>query len=448
MDMNKFTLALITLVFVLVIFGAFLSFDFKTTSLTTKNQGKGENMNIVFEDPEFSFEFIRTLGYSDCGAADVGECISTARRIKDGDFESWYSEWYETALKTEIEAYESFLRGHKVSAREAYLRASSYYRTAEFFLHGNPEDPRILETWGRSRDCFLKVAALSSPRIEPVEIPYENTTLLGYFYRVDESGKPRPLLIVQTGFDGTQEELYYVAVAAKERGYNVLTFEGPGQGRVIREQGLPFRKDWEKVVTPVVNYALSSRDVDPKRIALYGISFGGYLVPRAAAYEHRISAIIVNPPLYDPNEVMVSKFAKGDPQAAEEMVEFMKTHPEEVDAQIREMMKTDTFLRWFIEQGMYVYKVKSPSDVVLKELEFSLKGDAEKIECPTLVCESEGDEIQGGQAREFYDHLRCQKTFILFTSAEGAGEHCQMGAIAISNERILNWLDETFKKTG
>ncbi len=65
------------------------------------------------------------------------------------------------------------------------------------------------------------------------------------------------------------------AIAAVRRGYNCLTFEGPGQGEVIREQGLPFRYDWEKVVTPVVDYALSRPEVDPRKVALFGISLGG-----------------------------------------------------------------------------------------------------------------------------------------------------------------------------
>jgi len=72
-----------------------------------------------------------------------------------------------------------------------------------------------------------------------------------------------------------------------------LTFEGPGQGRVIRKQKIPFRYDWEKVITPVVDYALSLKQIDSKQIALMGISMGGYLEARAAAFEHRISACIL-----------------------------------------------------------------------------------------------------------------------------------------------------------
>lgn len=99
--------------------------------------------------------------------------------------------------------------------------------------------------------------------------------------------------------DGTAEELYFeIAAAALHRGYHVLAFEGPGQGEALREQNLYFRHDWEKVVTPVVDYLVSRVEVDPARIALIGYSFGGYLAPRAAAFEQRLAACVANGGIY------------------------------------------------------------------------------------------------------------------------------------------------------
>ena len=257
-------------------------------------------MKIVFQDPTFSSQLLRTIAETYYKGADIGECLSTAYRIKEGDFESWYTEWFETAKRVHGNADESLALGHKISAREAYLRASNYYRVAEFLLI-DPEDSRIQTTWGSSKECFSKAARLFLPEFEPVEIPYEGTTLPGYFYKVDDSKSSRPTLIVHGGFDSTAEELYtFAAVPALERGYNCLTFEGPGQGGVIRKQKIPFRYDWERVVTPVVDYALTRTDyVDPKRIALMGLSMGGYLAARAVAFEHRIAACILNDGVFD-----------------------------------------------------------------------------------------------------------------------------------------------------
>lgn len=239
-------------------------------------------MKVVFQDPTFSSQLLRTIGATYYKGADIGECLSTAYRIKEGDFESWYTEWLKTAKRVHKYADDCLAGNHKVSAREAYLRASNYYRAAEFLLI-SPEDPRIQTTWGSSKECFSNAGKLFSPPIESIEIPYEGTTLPGHFYRLNENSNndtatppPRPTLIAHGGFDSTLEELYtFAAAPALERGYNCLTFEGPGQGGVIRKQKIPFRYDWEKVVTPVIDYALTKdRDIDPNNIALMGISMG------------------------------------------------------------------------------------------------------------------------------------------------------------------------------
>ncbi len=151
-------------------------------------------MEFLFKDAQYSFQCLRAASQSVAGGADIGEVLLTAGRIKEGDDESWYREWLTTADRLEKTADRFLAEGHKVSAKEAFFRASNYYRSAEFFLHSNPEDPRILSTWRRSRDCFLRGARLSSRPIKPVEIPFEGTTLPGYLcldHAVRFPGRPR-----------------------------------------------------------------------------------------------------------------------------------------------------------------------------------------------------------------------------------------------------------------
>lgn len=402
-------------------------------------------MKVVFQDPAFSFQLQRTIGYTYYDGADIEECLSTACRIKEGDCESWYEEWLKTADRVCKIADKCLAEGHNVSAREAYLRASNYYRTAEFYLHGDPSDPRILETWGKSRECFIKAGQLFLPPVETVEIPYEGTTLPGYFFRVDDSGTPRPTLIIQTGFDGTAEELYFGGcAAAQRRGYNCLAFEGPGQGRGIREQNLHFRPDWEKVVTPVVDYALTRPEIDPDRIALMGVSFGGYFAPRAAAYEHRIAACIADGGVFDPFDGVAS----GHHVSPEALKEYIINNSSAYNAEVGEKAKSDTKLRWIMGQGMWTFGAASPSEWMLKLANYTMEGRADKITCPTLVCDGEGDLDYPGQAKKLYDALTCPKEFMLFTVEDAAEQHCQMGAMAISHQRIFDWLDKTFAEIG
>lgn len=402
-------------------------------------------MKIVFQDPAFSLQLLRVIGETYYKGADIGECLSTAYRIKEGDFESWHQEWLKTAERVNKYADECLKAGHTVSAREAYLRACNYYRAAEFLLV-NPTDSRIQTTWGKSKECFRKAATLFSPSFEPIEIPFEGaTTLPGYFYRVNNGNKTntaRPTLIVHGGFDSTLEELYAAAAApALERGYNCLTFEGPGQGGVIRKQKIPFRYDWEKVVSPVVDYALSrTQDVDPKHIALMGISMGGYLAARAASFEHRIAACVLYNGVFDGYDALASSLPKSLLTAIE------NDKREIVNTVFGILMDSDTNIQFNMKHGMWTTGANSPFELIINSKNYTIKDIAQDIKCPTLVLEAEKDDSFPGQPKKVFDSLKCPRKYILFTSEEGAEEHCQCGAPALSNQRIFDWLDETFAK--
>lgn len=400
----------------------------------------GAAMELIFKDTQYSFQTLRVLSATAGGAADIGECLKTAYRIKEGDDESWYHEWFATARQRRKAADDLASRGRNISAFREYLKASNYFRTAEFFLHKNPDDPRILETWRASRNSFLKAARISRSPIVPVEIPFEGTTLPGYYCLVDDKNVKRPLLIIQTGFDGTAEELYHsVAFFALERGYNCLIFEGPGQGRVIREQKIPFRPNWETVVTPVVDFALKQKEVDPERIAIMGISFGGYLVPRAMAFEKRVRTCIVNGGIYD--------FHKGMRLTPEMEAEIdSKESAETFDKEIYAMMEKNPSMRWAIGNGMFTFRAASPSEWFRMTRTYTLKDVVDKISCRMLIVDSEDDKDMPGQSKTLYDVLEGPKEYLLFTREDGAEEHCQIGASVISNARVLDWLDETMKQ--
>jgi dipeptidyl aminopeptidase/acylaminoacyl peptidase len=399
-------------------------------------------MKLVFKDPDYSYQTLRVIGTAPSGGADIGEVLATAGRITEGDDESWDREWLKTAQRVAKLAEDYSAAGHAVSAKEAFLRASNYYRAAEFFLHSDVHDPRIIEISRESRSCFLRFAALSGrPVVRPVRIPYEKTTLPGYLILPDASRTKRPLLIITTGFDGTAEELYFEALPAMERGYDCLVFEGPGQGAVIREQNIPFRPDWEKVVTPVVDFAAAQPEVDPDRIALEGRSMGGYLAPRAAAFEPRIKACIVDGGIYDFHEVST---ARGGPEIEKILDDAQAS--QKMDKTILEKMATNTRLRWVFNDGMWKFGVRTPSEWMRSTRPYRLRDVVDRIKCPMLVVDSQGDKDAPGQSRKLFEALSGPKQMILFGGEEGAEEHCQAGALALSRESILNWLDDALKK--
>lgn len=397
---------------------------------------------MLFKEPEYAYQTLRTLSATSVGAADCGECLETFSHITEGDDESWYSQWFQLATRLEKEAETSQRQGHIESARSAFRRASNYYRTAEFFLHTNPKDPRILTTWRKSQTCFTRsIQGLKTP-VTAIKIPFEHTFLPGYLCLVDQRHTPRPLLIAQTGFDGTAEEIYFViAQAAVQRGYHCLVFEGPGQGGVIREQGIPFRPNWESVIAPVVDFAHTLPQVKHNQMALMGLSFGGYLVPRALAFERRIKWGIANGGVYDFHAVCMKEGLADmephldDPEAAKA-----------IDHDIEERMTTSPLVRWVFANGMYTFQAKTPSEWLKMTRSYHLRDLASRITCRMLIVDSENDKQMEGQARQLYDALKSSKEWMLFTSKEGAGEHCQVGAYALSNERIFNWLDQQIQK--
>jgi len=400
-------------------------------------------MGILIDDPLHDRFASRGLCHALYGGADFGECYVTAKQIKPGDADSFYRAWVATADRVFEMAEESGAAGHPVSAREAYLRASNYYRTSYLPLFGAPFDPRAVKAFDCEAEAFVKAAALMSPRVEAVEIPFEGTTLPGYFHRVDESGRPRPTLIATNGYDSTVHEMHFAhAIAALRRGYNCLTFDGPGQGRVLIKQRLHMRPDWDTVVRAVVDYALSRAEVDARKIALIGWSFGGFLAPRAASGEPRLCACIADPGQWDLLEAMRAGLPLS-PEARQHLPEISPVDLEAVMAQAR----SSPYLAWTIGRALWVHGVDSLADYLKATAEYSLKGRAENIRCPTLVCGAENDPI-AHFADQLYAALKCPKAMVRFTAAEGAGGHCEETARSLFHQRAYDWLDEVFDNVG
>ena len=400
-------------------------------------------MKIGFEDNSFAFELVRNLGFIYYGGGDFGDMMATVSQITEGDFESWFTEWHKRAQELQTRADSHLDAGHLVSAREAYLRASTYFRMAEFYLHGDPSDPRIISESRASQKAYAEAARLTGPTWEPVEIPYEGTTLPGYFYKVDDSGKPRPTLIFHGGFDSSVEELFYYGGApAIRRGYNCLTFDGPGTGSPVREKKLYFRPDWEKVVTPVVDFAVGRPDVDASNLALLGMSMGGYQAARAVAFEHRFRAAVFFDGVWDVSEAFRGAMPK---EALEAYDGGDAVKCEEITSKA---MQGNTQLRWMVTQGTWSLGATGWTDVLDKIKSYTIEHTVRQIQCPCLVLEAEGDQFFRGQPQKVYDALKVAKKMVRFTSENGSENHCQSGALAYKDEVVFNWLDETLKLHG
>jgi Prolyl oligopeptidase family len=393
------------------------------------------NAAAFLKDPSMNFVLLGVLGSAYYRAADVGAVLTMIGDIEDGNPASAYTVLDTNGTRLRGIADAALAAGHRVSAREAYLQASSYTFAATYFCDGMGAPERLVPTWKRSRDAFDKAMVLLDRPVEQVTIPYENTTLPGYFLKVDATDRPRPLLILNNGSDGSVLDMWVSSGAAGlERGYNCLIFDGPGQGAALWLQHLYFRPDWEKVITPVVDFVLQRRDVDPKRIALQGISQGGYWVPRAVAFEHRIAAAIADPGVYD---VSTSWTAHMPPAAIALLDSGQKATFDQGMGGANAAQRAELAFR------ARPYGIASTFDLLLAVRKYTLAGVADKIQCPTLVIEPQFESFWPGQGRQVFDALRCPKTFVEFTQAEGAEYHCEPLAPWYRAQRIFNWLQTT-----
>jgi pimeloyl-ACP methyl ester carboxylesterase len=394
-------------------------------------------MARVFSDALFDAQWLRTAGHGGNGGAELGECFAAAGRIREPDAESWFRAWAELGEGVLAAAEKSRAGGRRVSALTSYLRASNYFRAAYTFLIGVPIDPRVVDTYRRQRAAFEAAVALMNPTAERIGVPYGDATLHGYLFRAADEDRPRPTLIITGGYDSTAEEAYFFSgAAAVARGYTCIAFDGPGQGAAIIEDGMVFRPDWEAVVGPVVDLAITRPEVDPSKIALMGISFGGYLAPRAASGEPRLAACIADPGEFSLFEELQSRLPAFIARELRKGNAFVLAL---LDLLLRRRMRHTT-AGWGIRRGLWVHGVKSPLAYVRSTRDYSMEGRAERIRCPTLICSAEDDEI-GVTAHKLHDALTCEKASIAFLAKEGAGAHCEAGARSLFNQRVFDWLD-------
>lgn len=250
---------------------------------------------LFFTDAAMNSMTRAMLGRVYTGAADTGETLTTIDRITDGDLASWAREWAATADRVAAIGDDCVRRGHRVSGRNALLRAATYYAACVLVVDACEEPDAVrARTFAAYRRCWEQYLRLLDNPPEPLEIPYEDTTMPGWFFAAPGNG-PKPTLIMVNGADGAASYLWPgYGSEASVRGYNVVIFDGPGQQRMLFEKDIHFRPDWEHVVTPVVDATLRLPGVDADRLALYAVSQGGYWAPRALAFEHRFAAAVID----------------------------------------------------------------------------------------------------------------------------------------------------------
>ncbi len=399
-------------------------------------------MKHQFDDAEFQFGLEIALGASYRQASDVGEALATAERIADGDADSWVNEWTATAEACETAGAAADSGGHTVSALSYYRRAATYYATALYRFAGatdhSPE--RELELWRRQRACWERVVDLHAVPGQRISIPYENTTLPGFFFPAPDAapGERRPLVVMNNGSDGATSAMWLEGgAAAAERGYHWMTFDGPGQQAALYEQNIPFRHDWEAVLTPVLDAVLPRPDVDEDHVALIGVSQAGYWVPRAISFEHRFVAAVADGGVVDVSagwtkqlpEIMRQHLSAGDREAFDRAMQVAESRSRRGKATLDFRAKP------------YGLAGGSRFDLFQAVASYRLGDEVENITTPLLITDPDDEQFFPGQPQRLYDLVPGTKELIRFTAHEGADGHCEPLARSLRDTRIFDWLD-------
>jgi len=390
----------------------------------------------MMPDPILDQVLLFYLSEARHGMTDIGEVLDAASRVSADDEYSWTREFQATAQRVRSAAEASEKAGHPLSAGSAWLRASAYYRAA-LHRHPDPAAPEIRQLASQEVAAYSRAAALLRLPMTAVKIPYERTTLPAYFFRpAGAAAMKAPLLIVHQGRDAWAEDDTYVAMDAVARGWNCLLVDGPGMGQTLRLQGLPFRPDWERVITPVVDWAVSQAGVDPARIALVGISMGGALAPRAAAFEHRLKLVVANPGVLEWSRVVTGYITERIPQAAD----LPEKDPAAFNALMDRVVAENPFLRWGMRDTMWKHGCTTAAQLFTEMKRYTNRGITDRITAKVLVIDGEAEEF--GQAKDLYAALPGPKDYMMFTAKEAAQLHVQTGATAVQSQRIFDWLED------
>jgi len=383
----------------------------------------------LFKDSDMDFTFgSLALGATVNHGCEIGEAFRTAAHIKDGDAASWQEEWAKTARLVEARGEQSLAGGHRVSARDQLQRASYYYRLA--LLAMLPDDPRLREYARKSRSLLKKAGELFDPPLEYFEIPFEGTSLPGYFRKAAAGTKPVKTLIMMGGGETFAEDhFFYIAPQTYDRGYNFMTVELPGQG-LLPLEGKFFRRDMHVPMKAVVDYALSRPEVDPQRLAVYGYSAGGGFVPQAAMHDARIKAIVMNACVVDARPLFAT-------------MPVVKATPKEIASWSSFHGNTVKLVCW-----RWGVPMDQPAGLV--EANEGFRFDPAKVAVPALVIVGEGEyqsEEVKRQQQLCLDNLpNPRKKLVVTPASEGAANHCVMENRSLMSQVVFDWLDELFQE--
>ena len=369
---------------------------------------------LLHPEPNFNFQLNRLALWN---GGDWGELAEAAKHIANA------ADWEREILAL----------GEKAMAEGRMENAAGYFRMAEFFMYdGNPEK---LSVYHKAKDLFNRINAptFESGEVRRVQVPYMGA-YLPVWVALPEHGA-RHTLLLHGGFDSYIEEFFHMARHLAAKGYAVYLFEGPGQGEALRVGKLKFTHEWHKPVSAILDF-FGLEDV-----TLVGISLGGVLAPRAAAFEKRIRRVVgfsILPSLLD---VFLSKLSHPLRKTVDCMLSFKQKRLLNRFAAAK--LSRNPMLDWQMHHAMYAFGMETVYDLLLELKKYQIADVGGLIDQDFLLIGSSEDHfIPPSFYKDEIDALPSVRslTYRLFTEREHAGAHCCAGNIKLALDFIDSWM--------
>ncbi len=375
-----------------------------------------QNRNIMkkgtyqlHDEANFNFQLNRTLMWGD---GDLEEIRTIASRINTT--EDWVREMSILAEEAEV--------------NKQIPKAIGYYRMAEFFeADGTPEKLRL---YSKSKSLFYDYhKTIFENEIKRDEVEYENGKLPVWICLPKQEIKDT--VMIHGGNDSYMEEFLPVVQRLVSEGIAVYIFDGPGQGGALRESGIYYTYEWEKPIKALLDaYQLEN-------VTLIGLSLGGMLAPRAAAFENRIKRVVawgIMPSFYD---VILTKV----PQELRMLMDAEEK--EKVNELVQKKMEVDPLVKWAMQHGMFSMNVETPYDYIKKAQHFEMESIGSQITQDFLLLGSNEDHfIPVELYKRVIDALPNVKslTYKMYTKNDHAENHCNFGNTELVLSDIIHWI--------
>jgi pimeloyl-ACP methyl ester carboxylesterase len=344
------------------------------------------------------------------GYARYEDMLEAGRNI--GKYEDWKPEMIRIA--------------DNAVAENRMMNAAIYYRSAEFYTL--PQDLDKEPLYDKFSELFYEV--FGDDEIQIFEIPYEGAFLPTI--KVSPQGEKKGTILIHGGFDSFLEEWYLMMKYLAGEGYEVIGFEGPGQGAALKKGGLAFDFRWEKPTSAILDYF----DLDD--ITLIGLSLGGWLCLRAAAFEPRIKKVVASGHAVHYMEIVPAPIAW--------MQTFFMRYENFFNKSAYKKMEMNPRMKWEISNSMYITQSKTPVEGAQLALDLSRENmRSERINQDVLILSGRNDHFIPIRMHERQVKALVNAKSVsdrIFTKEEHAQNHCQIGNIGLLLEVIGKWIKE------